>query len=256
MNDNRSMKQPVSSMAGEVNPIGDRTDAFYGLNEAAESPNYYAWLASCFAPHFRGRVLEHGAGTGLLSDAMLERGASSMVLTEPEPHLVDILRQRFRGRAEVEIFRGTVDAYYAEKGGRIVDTIVSSNVLEHVPDDVGCLGIMRELLVPGGSLGLYVPARPELYGEADRQVGHQRRYRRRELKQKLGAAGFEVLSLQYRNLIGALPWWISGRVLKQKKLNTTSIKIFDTAVFPIFRKLEDWVPPPYGMNLLAFAKKR
>jgi SAM-dependent methyltransferase len=231
------------------------SDSFYGLREAAGSPNYYAWLASCFAPYLGGLVLEHGAGTGLLSDAMLGKGARRMVLTEPESHLVDLLRERFRDQAGVEVFLGTVESYFQKAGAGSIDSIVSSNVLEHVPDDVQCLRVMHELLVPGGTLCLYVPARPELYGEADREVGHQRRYRRRELKKKLGDAGFDVVSISYRNLVGALPWYISGRVLKQKKINTTSIKIFDSIVFPFFRKLEDWVAPPYGMNLLAVAKR-
>jgi SAM-dependent methyltransferase len=230
------------------------SDDFYGLREAAESPNYYAWLGSCFAPYLGGRVLEHGAGSGLLSEALFEKGGRRMVLTEPEPHLVELLRERFRGRGEVEVFLGTVESYFEGAGRSKIDTIVSSNVLEHVPDDVHCLRVMRELLVPGGILGLYVPARPELYGEADREVGHQRRYRRGELKQKLSGAGFEVVSISYRNLIGALPWYVSGRVLRQKKVNAKSIKIFDSIVFPFFRKLEDWVAPPYGMNLLAIAR--
>src|SRR5262249_44990595 len=156
---------------------------------------------------------------------------------------------------DVEVFLGTVESYFQRTGAGAVDSIVSSNVLEHVPDDVQCLRVMRELLVPNGTLCLYVPARPELYGEADPEGGHRRRYRRRELKQKLGDAGFDVVSISYRNLVGALPWYISGRVLRQKKINTTSIKIFDSIVFPFFRKLEDWVAPPYGMNLLAIAKK-
>jgi SAM-dependent methyltransferase len=232
-------------------------DAFYGLREAAECPNYYAWLASCYAPHLGGRVLEHGSGTGLLSQAMLDGAAARrFVLTEPEAHLVDLLRERFRGRSEVEVFLGTIESYYERTGGSSIDSVVSSSVLEHVVDDEHCLRTMRELLVPGGKLCLYVPARPELYGEADREVGHQRRYRRRELKQKLLGAGFEIVSLSYRNLFGALPWFVSGRVLRQKKINTTSMKIFDNVVFPIFRKLEDWIAPPYGMNLLAIAQKR
>ena len=230
-------------------------DAFYGLREAAESPRYQAWLASYFAPYLQGTVLEHGAGTGLLSHAMLEKGGFRMVLTEPEPHLVDVLRRRFESHPLVEIFLGTVEGYFKRHGAGIVNTIVSSNVLEHVPDDEHCLSVMFELLRPGGVLGLYVPARPELYGEVDREVGHQRRYRRRELKQKLERSGFEIVSLHYRNLIGALPWWISGRLLKKRKLNTASIRIFDSFVFPVSRKLEDLLPPPYGLNLMAIATK-
>ncbi len=229
-------------------------DAYYGLCEAA-GRNYYEWLAACFAPYFGATVLEHGAGTGLLSEAMREKGARKMVLTEPEPHLAELLRERFRDHPQVEVFVGTIEAYAGQPGAGLVDAIVSSNVLEHIPDDAACLRVMHDLLAPGGILGVYVPARPELYGAADEEVGHQRRYRRRELARKLTLAGFEIATIRYRNLIGVLPWWISGRLFRQRKLNTTSIKLFDSLVFPISRRLEDWVPPPYGLNLLAIARK-
>ena len=39
------------------------------------------------------------------------------------------------------------------------------------------------------------------------EVGHQRRYRRPELREKLGRAGFEISVLKYRNLVGTAGWF-------------------------------------------------
>ena len=59
-------------------------------------------------------------------------------------------------------------------------------------DDLGVLRRLRDSLEPEGVLILTVPAHPFLFGDRDRQACHRRRYTRRELRQKLGAAGLEV----------------------------------------------------------------
>lgn len=74
-----------------------------------------------------------------------------------------------------------------------VDAVVSANVLEHVPDDVGALGEIRRVLRPGAWGVLVVPAGPGMYDYYDRFLGHERRYARGELADKASAAGLEVL---------------------------------------------------------------
>src|SRR2546430_2262195 len=119
-------------------------------------------------------------------------------LTEPDPKLAAMLLTSFADHPAVEVAHTTLEGFLEREGPGAADAIVSSNVLEHVVDDRACLGAMRALLRPGGVLALYVPARPELYGEFDREVGHQRRYRCVELRQKVEGAGFELATLKYR----------------------------------------------------------
>jgi SAM-dependent methyltransferase len=227
----------------------------HGLDYVEEGRNDYAWLAESFAPYLRRKVVEHGAGNGMLSTALLARGVTPMVLTEPDPNLASMLRTRFQMRNDVEVFEGPLESYWASTGPGHIDGIVSSNVLEHVVDDVACLRVMWSLLRPGGILAVYVPARPELYGEFDREVGHHRRYRLEELRNKLQSANFNVEHISYRNLVGAFAWWLSGRVLKKRSIGQSSVRIYDKVVFPVSRFLEDRFPPPYGLNLLVIAQK-
>jgi SAM-dependent methyltransferase len=236
----------------------------HGLEFADEGGNYYEWLADTFAIHLRkassapgakNRIVEHGAGTGALSQLLLDRNVGRMVLTEPDGALVDLLRPKFAGRADAEIVHGTLELYLDRMGPGSVDAVVSSNVLEHVVDDEACLGAMWSLLRPGGTLALYVPARPELYGDFDRAVGHQRRYRRRDLRVKLERARFETKMLAYRNLVGALGWLALGRFLKNPGVGKSSVWVHDRIVFPVSRFVEDRFAPPYGSNLLCIAEK-
>ena len=236
----------------------------HGLEFTDEGGNYYEWLADTFATYLRSatsgpgaknRIVEHGAGTGALSQLLLDRNVGRMVLTEPDGALVDLLRPKFAGRAHAEVEHSTLEQYLERMGSGSVDAIVSSNVLEHVVDDEACLGAMWSLLRPGGTLALYVPARPELYGDFDRAVGHQRRYRRRDLRAKLDRARFETKFLAYRNLVGALGWLALGRFLKNPGVGKSSVWVHDRIVFPVSRFVEDRFAPPYGSNLLCIATK-
>jgi SAM-dependent methyltransferase len=243
----------------------DSTELGHGLEYAEGGKNYYEWLADTFArplreavsqPGAKGRVIEHGAGVGDLSRLLLERGVGPMALTEPDPQLVGILKPKFAGRGDVEVTGSTLEEYLEKMGPSCADAVVSSNVLEHVVDDEACLAAMWSLLRPGGTLALYVPARPELYGDFDREVGHQRRYRRPELRAKLERARFETQLLHYRNIVGAVGWLVLGRFLKHKSVGKGSVWVHDRIVFPVSRYIEDRVPLPYGSNLLCFAKKK
>jgi SAM-dependent methyltransferase len=245
----------------EAIPCAELRRAFEYLEEAG---NYYGWLADTFAaslrkassaPGAKNRIVEHGAGSGALSQLLLDRHVGRMVLTEPDGILVDLLRPKFAGRTDAEIVHGTLDQYLEEMGPDYVDAIVSSNVLEHVVDDEACLAAMWKLLRPGGTLALYVPARPELYSDFDRVVGHQRRYRRRELRAKVERARFETTMLTYRNMLGALGWLAVGRFMKNPAVGKRSVWVHDRIVFPVSRFIEDRFAPFYGSNLLCIAHK-
>jgi SAM-dependent methyltransferase len=227
----------------------------YGLDRVQENMNYYAWQARVMLPYLRGRVLEHGAGTGALSRALLDSGLPEVVLSEPDPKVAALLAAKFAEERRASVFEGDLDAYLRHAGPSSLEGIVSSNVLEHIEDDLGCLRTMNTLLSPLGMLAVYVPARPELYGSLDRAVGHCRRYTRHMLRARLEAANFEVQVLCYRNLIGAFGWWVNGWILKKDLIDEWSLGFYDKVVFPVSRFVEEHVTLPYGQNLLAIARK-
>ena len=107
-----------------------------GLHNRDDVRNYFAWQAELFETFSRGTIIDHGAGTGGLSTALIDAGHTDVVAVEPDPQLVDFLHSKF---GTERVFAGTLDDYLAVHGEASVDTIVSSNVLEHIADDVGCL---------------------------------------------------------------------------------------------------------------------
>lgn len=73
-----------------------------------------------------------------------------------------------------------------------IDVLVMLNVLEHIEDDVGALQKAFNLLKPGGTLIIEVPAGPYLYDAYDAELHHFRRYAASELQHKLIQVGFKV----------------------------------------------------------------
>lgn len=227
----------------------------HGLAGRDEARGYFDWIVGLFGDALSGDVLDHGAGTGMLTERLAARGARVIAL-EPEPVLFEGLQLRFTGQANVTLLQGTIESYLEQHGPRSLDAVVSSNVLEHLPDDVGCMRRIHEALRPGGAFAVYVPARAELFGSLDESVGHIRRYSRPLLRARLERAGFFVQWTRYGNLAGVLPWLISGRVLKRRDISGENLRFFDRFVLPLASRLEGLLGVPYGLNVAALARRQ
>lgn len=223
---------------------------FAALNEAR---NYRAALVRDFAPVLRGRVIEIGAGVGQITTELRRLpGIETLLCIEPDAGFCRDFRLRHPGQPIIE---GTI-ADAPERDGW--DAVLSINVLEHIRDDAGELLRYRRLLAPRqGRLCLFVPARPEIYAPIDCDFGHHRRYTRPALVHALTAAGFEMVSVRYFNVIGYFAWWLNFRVLGRRHFDVASVRAFDRAVFPLVHRLETRVcAPPFGQSLMAVARAR
>jgi SAM-dependent methyltransferase len=215
----------------------------HDLQAMAGARAYNDWLIDRARPWLRGRVLDLGAGIGTHT-RQLQELVPEVVAVEPEPELAELLRQNVNGVAIVVGDATAVDGSF--------DAIVCFNVLEHIADDEGTLRRLRELLAPGGALLLLVPAHPFLYGTIDRAFGHERRYAKDELKQKLRRAGLEPEVLHRVNPVGALGWLAQARIRKRSRMSYRGLDLYDRLV-PTLRLLDN-VPLPLGLSLWAVAK--
>jgi SAM-dependent methyltransferase len=134
-----------------------------------------------------------------------------------------------------------------------VDTILCSNVLEHLEPDEAVLRSFYCTLAPGGHCVLVVPAGQWLYTGIDRELGHYRRYSRRDLASKMEAAGFEVVHATRFSRLGSLAWAASGHILRRRHLSPRQMVWFDR-LLPLAKML-DWVLPVPGMSLIMVGRK-
>jgi SAM-dependent methyltransferase len=75
--------------------------------------------------------------------------------------------------------------------------ITMLDVLEHLEQPVDALRELRLIGGPGAVLVCLVPAMPFLWSEWDERLGHQRRYGAGLLRQHLGEAGWNVISVRH-----------------------------------------------------------
>jgi SAM-dependent methyltransferase len=225
------------------------------LEALANMPTYYSWIMNTFAPHVSGHVVEYGAGVGTVSSCLVPFSAK-LTLVEPSPNLVRVLRRRFQALPQVEVVDASLEEHAIRVSNDAVDTIALVNVLEHVEDDRGALRQLLRALKPGGKLLLFVPAMPFLMSKLDKMVGHFRRYHKADLVAKVCAAGGEIASCRYFDLIGVVPWLVLNRLLGSTSFNPALVTLNDRFVVPVSRTIERFGDPPFGKNLILVATKK
>jgi len=131
------------------------------------------------------------------------------------------------------------------------DTVVMLDVLEHIEHDDALLQRLRALLAPGGRIILKVPAGAWLYGAADRDLGHHRRYSKSVLLLKAKSAQLKpVHEPRYFNRASVPGWWLNGRLLRRGNPPKAQIAWLEYLV-PLFRLMEKAIPLPFGLSIIV-----
>jgi SAM-dependent methyltransferase len=220
-----------------------------------EARNYTRWLLERFAPYLGDDVLEIGAGIGAYTVPLLHAG-KRISACEASSDAASVLRRRAGSTQSLEIIVGEfpTDRVETELGAARFDSVLCVNVLEHVDDPEGLIAAAYQRLRVGGRLLLLVPAVAAAYGEIDRNLGHRRRFSRKELQELLGAP-WTVEILQYTNLVGLLGWMLNAHLFKRARQSVGQILVFDRAVVPFLRVVERRIAAPIGQSLLAVVRK-
>ncbi|CAM8460163.1 BioC, biotin biosynthesis protein BioC [Candidatus Methylopumilus universalis] len=191
-------------------------------------------------------VLEFGAGIGTLAKFWSKKNKPDCL--EIDIALGQILKKRgFNNYLSIKSIKKTYDFIY------------SSNVLEHIKNDLEALNQLNKLLSKKGLLILYVPAFKLLYSDLDRTVGHYRRYEKKELIQKLYASNYKIIHCYYSDSIGffaSLFLKYFGNKNGISLNNEKALKFYDDYIFPLSKILDQiGLKKILGKNLFIVAKK-
>ena len=92
-----------------------------------------------------------------------------------------------------------------------VDGIVLLNVLEHIERDEAALSHVARILKPGGVVVIEVPAGPGLYDVYDKLLYHHRRYRMKDLLDKISRSGLKPLERSHLGFLLYPPFWATKK---------------------------------------------
>lgn len=236
-------------MTAEV--AGDTALQSVVLEDLVEARRYRRWLVDLALPHLGDDPLEVGSGLGHYAADWAEAGVPLWTASEADEERLAALRSRFEDDPVVRV--RVLSVPIDERAHHTA--VVAYNVLEHIQDDVEALRTFAALLRPGGRVVLVVPAFPSAMSRFDREIGHQRRYRRRTLRAAAESAGLAVEVLHHVNSIGLLAWFVHVKALRSRPRAGFTLTVFDRFFVPWLRLVEARVPPPFGQSLFLVARK-
>lgn len=141
------------------------------------------------------------------------------------------------------------------------DVVIAMDIVEHIKDDKKAIQALYDLLKPGGSVIITVPAFPFLWTELDELTDfpHHRRYTRATLKKVLQKPGMKVSLCSYYNFF-LFPLIVLTKLLKtsaEKQLQLPH-RFFNTIFYHIFaaeRFFLGWLRFPCGGSLITVITK-
>jgi 2-polyprenyl-3-methyl-5-hydroxy-6-metoxy-1,4-benzoquinol methylase len=205
-----------------------------------------------------GNILELGSGLGTISEKIIrDMGPSSHItLTDVSVRYVQSLRVKYSSFKNVSVSKMDLNIReeYSKIGYEKYDSIVAINVLEHVKDDLLALHEIYKMLKKGGILIILVPCHKFLYNVIDENLGHFRRYTKKELCGKINETNFTILCMHYFNAVGVVGWYFNGIVLKNARLSPTALRCFDRLV-PVLDFLDRIAFNRTGLSLICHLKK-
>jgi SAM-dependent methyltransferase len=217
-----------------------------------------------YTPISQAKFLEIGCGTGFVLRGIAESGTHEVSGAEIHVEGLRFARQRL---PNIELIQ--LDATRMPFENKY-DAIGAFDVLEHIAEDVQVMKQVNKALKPGGHFYITVPQYPWMWSYLDDIAFHKRRYVRKELKQKLIEAGYEV---QYIGsfVFSLFPAMAASRFLKKEQApnqndrdkidSEFNIPAWLNSIFRALLRIDEWlislgISLPFGGSLVAVAKKK
>ena len=188
------------------------------------------------------KICDFGAGIGTFSKRFNKK---KIICVEPD-------KKNFLLLKKTNITYSTLNSLRNNS----MDLIYSINVLEHIKDDEKIISLINKKLKKKGKFILFVPAFNFLYSKFDLKVGHFRRYKLNQLKDKIFKKNFSISKISYFDSIG----FFLAIIFKYINLQDTypsvkSIKFYDKYIFPLNTFFDFFFKKILGKNTFLVAIK-
>jgi SAM-dependent methyltransferase len=226
--------------------------------------NYEGWELPYFnkARHFRnyqfflikkyiyGIVAEIGAGHGIILNYYYKL-ASKVYLFENSANLFEILKNKFK-KKNIKILNKPLN----KNSKNEYNTIIYLDVLEHINNDLDEISKAYKCLKKNGNLIISVPAFQHLFSKFDLDIGHIKRYNKKDFKIIAKKIKGEIILMKYFDSIGYFLSLISKLFffMNYRKNFKSKIMVWDKMII-ISRLLDLLTKNSFGKSLLIIIKK-
>lgn len=212
--------------------------------------NWKSYIGEHLRSFIRGDVAEVGAGIGSTTLFLHNPMVRSWLCIEPDRNLSAAIAASIEG--------GRLPSNCSLSVGRLsdvpkearFDAIVYIDVLEHIENDGAELEHAFSRLAPLGHLVVLVPAFQSLYCPFDRDIGHFRRYSRKQLI-RVGPQGSRIVKAHYLDSIGCCLSMANKLFLRSNLPTPNQIAFWDRRVVPLSRFADKALSRFLGRSVVA-----
>ncbi len=218
------------------------------------------WIQRVRPPQATDTLLDCGAGTGYFAKEM--ETLCRVLVLDDHAEALRILHTRFRPE---QILSLAGDRVPLPDGS--LEFVTALDVLEHVPDDAAVVNGFHRLLKPGGLAVITVPASMALWSDWDVGLHHFRRYHRAQLRALFPNEAWEVVHVNYTNVVVYPAVWAvrrwralrarPGQAVTGRSEDQIPAPWLNTVLGTMFVSMaRSRVPFPFGVSLLLVARRR
>lgn len=202
----------------------------------------------------RLRILDVGCGTGANVEMLSQYGEAEGV--DVSDDALDFCR-----RKGLTVQKGLAETLPYDD--ETFDLTTALDVVEHLDDDIAGLKEMFRATRSGGYSLIFVPAFMWLWGVQDDVSNHRIRYTRRQIADRLVAAGYEIERATYANWTFFAPIF-AGRTLmrltgiKPESENNVNITALNGVFGRLFGGERLWLRNfnfPFGVSIVIVARR-
>ena len=201
-------------------------------------------------------TLDIGCGTGSNLKALVSAGLDVIGLDQ-SIYALTLVKEK----GDYSLMAGDLNKLPLKT--KSVGLIIAMDIFEHLQEDMVGIHESYRVLGQGGILIVTVPAFKFLWGIQDIVTGHKRRYSRREIMNKLKAAGFDILKSSYFNFFLFIPILIARRMIQllglkirsENEVNSPLLNYIFKAVFSLEPYLLKYFSFPIGVSILCIGRK-
>jgi 2-polyprenyl-3-methyl-5-hydroxy-6-metoxy-1,4-benzoquinol methylase len=201
------------------------------------------------------RLLDVGCGTGAVLESLQK---------EYDAFGIDMSDKAIEFCKLQGISRVTVSSLDQVPSSDKFDILTFFDVIEHIEKDEEVLQNAYNLLVAGGNILITVPAYKFMWSSHDDLNLHYRRYTKKQLKEKVEAAGFKVEHITYYNTF-LFPLALIQRLFSNLQKNPDHVDLsvpnsfLNNLLYKIFvseKKIISKASFPFGVSILCWGVKK